>query len=52
MGGYSCSLSAHDQNVLGQCAQLSTHPSPLREKRDEKMCTIEKLSTFTPKGEK
>lgn len=24
LGGYSCSLSAHDQNVLGQCAQLDT----------------------------
>ena len=29
MGGYSCSLSAHDGNVLGQCAQLSVHSSGL-----------------------
>lgn len=29
MGEYSCSLSAHDQNVLGQCAQWSTHPAGL-----------------------
>jgi len=32
MGEYSCSLSAHDGNVLGQCAQSSTHPSVLRRK--------------------
>jgi len=28
MDGYSCSLSAHNQNVLGQCAQWS--PPPIR----------------------
>jgi hypothetical protein len=28
-GEHSCSLSAHDRNMLGQCAQLSVHPSGL-----------------------
>jgi hypothetical protein len=31
-GEHSCSLSAHDRNVLGQCAQLSVRPSGLQEK--------------------
>ena len=30
MGRYPCSLSAHDQNVLGQCAQSDTYPFVLR----------------------
>src|SRR6266545_352702 len=44
-GGSPCSLSAHDQNVLGQCAQGRTHPSLRRVegKRDRKESSLASL---------
>jgi len=46
IGEYPCSLSAHDKNVLGQCAQSDTHLFVLRVMRKREMNGRSWVCTF------